>query len=124
MLRNWVRSLFQGKTTSSSKRPVARKARLGLESLEGRELMSVSPALTLTQGNLFETNGATQQLIFTGVNSFAIAGNGMIVAKENNGYLEEQTVPATNTWVQLDTSVQSFAIAGNGVVVDLVLRPS
>jgi hypothetical protein len=102
--------------------PACRKInpfRPSFEALETREVLSVTvPGFTLDNGgNLYNTSGAQQQLIDTGVRSFALANN-QVCDLHYNSVLESMNSDGSGL-VVLDLNVQSFAVNGAGHVVDL-----
>src|SRR5690348_13227598 len=93
MLRAWLRemrtSLLGRRATPRPAGRPRRTARLGLECLEGRDLLSggVVPGYSLdSSGNLYNTAGAQPLLIDTGVEKFSVRNN-KVYALEAGGSL-------------------------------------
>ena len=115
------------------KPPVQRRARLEVENLEERALMSgntlvlngISPlaSFTLQQGNLYQSiSGGPKTLIDTQVKSFAtgVFGNTRYLFDLNaNAWLKSTTGGA---WANQDFQIQSFKfemLAGTEFIIDL-----
>jgi hypothetical protein len=128
MFRSAVRTARRllTKTGSRQKAQTVRPTRLGLESLEQRDLMSASSLLmefapltanlstnyyTLQQGNLYqETTWGVKSLLDTNVHSFAVgslAGTNYLFDLNSSGVLKARS---GSSWVTEDTRVQSFAL--------------
>jgi len=83
---NLLRRCFGLATKHTAKRqPIGRwcSIRLGVETLESRDLMSATvPGFTLSGGNLYNTAISQQQPIDTGVKSFAVVNSTVYVAQQ------------------------------------------
>jgi hypothetical protein len=135
-----------GKRSSPAGKRRVQRVRLGLEMLETRELLSATPlppnailpaanqplvanatsVAVTSDGTVYalESNGdlydaTTGVQMDSGVSSFAVAGNGMVVDLRNGRLAEQTAAGSASAWTDLDDGVSSFAVAGNGMVVDL-----
>jgi hypothetical protein len=74
-LKKWFGGRYS-RTVASRRSAQPRRARLGVECLEARELLSTTaPGLSLSNGNLYSTMAAQTQLIDTGVQTFTVVHN-------------------------------------------------
>jgi hypothetical protein len=93
MLRAWLRemrtNLLGCRGTPKSVGRAGRTARLGVECLEARELLSggVAPSYTLSDGNLYQVTATGQTLIDTGVRQFAVV-NSKVFGLHTDGTFE------------------------------------
>jgi hypothetical protein len=115
-LKNW----FSGKQPSNRtiRRP-ARRSRLGLETLETREVLSASASYLLAGGKLYQETDSAKTLIDSGVRSYDVASTGRVYALQNNGVFLGSNDGLPGDFQKLDTSVKQFLLSSTGQVYDL-----
>jgi hypothetical protein len=95
-------------------RRVAKRARLGFDSLEQRALLT---SFTLdSQGNLFASTAAGSIKIDTGVASFSVASNGTMYDRHANDQMNQFK---NNALLPFDSNVISFVVDKNASIYDL-----
>jgi hypothetical protein len=144
-MRKFFRTLLGTKTIRNARPKLSsRRTALGVETLETRNLMSVSPidfmsvspidfpagissdVYTLEQGNLYRTplsgTSALKSLIDTNVRSFALGSLGGTTYLFDLNSSGDLKATSGNGWVTQDTGVRSFglgALGGTNYLFDL-----
>jgi hypothetical protein len=120
LLREMRTNLLGRRATPRHAGGVRRAARLAVECLEARELLSdgVVPGYSLdSSGNLYNTAGAQPQLIDTGVQAIAGTGGSSVFDLHVDGRLYRQDITGTRTY--LDGGVMAIAGTGGTSAFDL-----
>ncbi len=115
-LKNW----FTGKHHSNrTVRQPARQARLGLETLERREVFSASPSYLLTSGKLYQQTDSAKTLIDSGVQSYSVTSTGRVYVLQSNGVFLGSNDGLPGDFQKLDVNVKQFLLTSTGQVYDL-----
>ncbi len=118
MLRRFRDAMWKKARAKTTKRGKPVSVRPTVECLEVREVLSTAmPVLALTDGNLYNNAGGSQQLLDTSVGSFAMSPQGKVIVLETNGNLYSFD-PMSGGHIFLDSPVTAFAVSPQGRVIE------
>ena len=118
MLRRISKWLGGNRGRQTSRKPTSRRASLGVEGLETRDLMSASPAgFLLSNGNLYNTALSLTKPIDTGVQQFTVVNN-EVFDLHSDGNLHSLNLNGTNNIVQ-DNWITKFVAGSDGTAYTL-----
>jgi hypothetical protein len=113
-LKNW---LLIPQVQKQPVRCFRSRARLGLEQLEKREVLSTaSPSYVLNQGNLYQKTGVSLALLDRHVESYQADGHGEVAVLEQTRDLKYYSKPSLLT---IDSGVTAYHLDSTGALVDL-----
>jgi hypothetical protein len=109
--KNWLHAACAAKNT------VRQQARLVLETLERREVLSATtPSYALSNGNLYQGLAGVRTLIDRNVESYQANGHGQVAVLEKTGDLKYF---AKRTLTAIDSGVTAYHLDSTGALVEL-----
>ena len=100
---------------SKATRSVKQRARLELEALEKREVLS-APSYVLSHGNLYQKTAAGATLIDRNVQSYQADGHGDVAVLEQTGDLKYYARPTLTT---VDSGVTAYHLGSTGTLLEM-----